>query len=77
MNLPARGRGTPTMPRPCSREQEEDSMKTAIIAASLALFGATAMPARALEKPVNISEAVKHYISDVRSGNFPSESEQY
>ena len=34
-------------------------MKTAIIAASLALFGATAMPARALEKPVNISEAVK------------------
>ena len=34
-------------------------MKTAIIAASLALFGATAMPARAVEKTVNISEAVK------------------
>jgi 3-methyl-2-oxobutanoate hydroxymethyltransferase len=25
----------------------------------------------------SISDAVKHYISDVRSGNFPSESEQY
>ena len=34
-------------------------MKAAIIAASLALFGATALPVRALEKAVNISEAVK------------------
>jgi 3-methyl-2-oxobutanoate hydroxymethyltransferase len=25
----------------------------------------------------SISDAVKHYISDVRSGNFPNESEQY
>ena len=34
-------------------------MKTAIIAASLVLFGVTVLPAWALEKTVNISEAVK------------------
>jgi rhodanese-related sulfurtransferase len=34
-------------------------MKAAIIAASLALFGATALPVRALDKAVNISETVK------------------